>query len=243
MSQLNISIDDVSPHPLSSIDVVDRCFEILDVKPDVKFTLFVPTAYWRTVHIPGRIDTRTERPLYLHEDEDFCKKLDALPSSNFEICYHGRYHGIPNVSNNDEMRSLSYNGFIELWNAMKQDVNIANLSNKFIDIIRPPAMYMSSEAIEAASDLGIKCLALSPRQIHKSSYNGAENKTHCHVVYANAWLPDDNPANVAKTENSVCILYHACTWDRGYLDDDMVADLISLIHKYDFDFSFIEDIE
>ena len=29
-NNVNISIDDVSPHPRSSIRVVDRCFEILD---------------------------------------------------------------------------------------------------------------------------------------------------------------------------------------------------------------------
>ena len=45
MYKVNISIDDVSPHPLSSVKVLERCYEIIKVFPDVKFSLFVPIAY------------------------------------------------------------------------------------------------------------------------------------------------------------------------------------------------------
>jgi hypothetical protein len=242
MSQLNISIDDVSPHPLSGIDVVDRCFDVLDVLPDVKFTLFVPTAYWRTVNIPGRVDTTTTSPLTLSEHMTFCDRLRSLPKSNFEVCYHGRYHGVPGVSNNDEMRHLSHDAFAELWYAMKDDVAAAGLSDVFVDVVRPPAMYMSPAAIECAQHVGVKCLALSPRKLHMACYAGADVTTNCHVVYANAWIPDDDLTNVAASGDDVVALYHACTWDRGYFNDDRVGDLITLIHAHDFEFRFIDDI-
>ena len=47
--KINISIDDVSPHQFSSTNVLDRCFELIQAFPDIKFTLFVPVAYWRTI--------------------------------------------------------------------------------------------------------------------------------------------------------------------------------------------------
>ena len=57
--RVNISIDDVCPHPASSIEVVDRCFEILKEIPEAKFTLFVPMAYYRTMPAPPDRDWET----------------------------------------------------------------------------------------------------------------------------------------------------------------------------------------
>ena len=45
--KVNISIDDVCPHPHSSIDVLDRCHELIDKFPAIKFTLFIPMCYTR----------------------------------------------------------------------------------------------------------------------------------------------------------------------------------------------------
>ena len=103
MNVLNISIDDVSPHPLSSVSVLERCFEIIDKFPTIKFTLFVPAAYWRTIGA-----TSTEEPLWINRYPDFCSVLRQLPSKNFELGYHGLLHGIPNVSNNDELQSVHF---------------------------------------------------------------------------------------------------------------------------------------
>ena len=56
---LNISIDDVSPHPLSSTKVLEQCYYLIEKFEDIKFTLFIPLAYWRTM----RADIATEQPL------------------------------------------------------------------------------------------------------------------------------------------------------------------------------------
>ena len=40
--KVNISIDDVSPHPMSSVKVIERCREIIKKFPEAKFSLFVP---------------------------------------------------------------------------------------------------------------------------------------------------------------------------------------------------------
>ena len=100
--KVNISIDYVSPHPMSSIGVVDRCFELIEEFKDIKFTLFVPVAYWRTIG-----PTATKDPLLITRFPEFCDSLRKLPRENFEIGYHGVFHGIPSVSNNDELRDVS----------------------------------------------------------------------------------------------------------------------------------------
>ena len=73
-SLLNISIDDVSPHPKSSISVVKRCFELIDVFPDIKFSLFVPVSYWRTV----RREIATPQPLQINLYPEFCESLRKI---------------------------------------------------------------------------------------------------------------------------------------------------------------------
>ena len=65
--KVNISIDDVSPHPMSSVGVIDRCMEVIEEFPDVKFTLFIPAAYWRTT----RPEVATTKPLNLSDFPDF----------------------------------------------------------------------------------------------------------------------------------------------------------------------------
>lgn len=79
MSNLvNISIDDVSPHPLSSTKVLDQCFELIKYFPDIKFTLFVPAAYWRTM----RKDIATKEPLRI----DMFPYFSKYPKLFIEKC-------------------------------------------------------------------------------------------------------------------------------------------------------------
>ena len=109
---INISIDDVSPHTKSSTKVLDQCYKLIDKFNDIKFTLFIPIAYWRTIPNKG-IETTTSIPLPIDRYPDFCKELNELKDNNFELCYHGFYHGIPFTSNNDEFQHLTYREAIE----------------------------------------------------------------------------------------------------------------------------------
>ena len=138
MYLVNVSIDDVSPHPQSSTKVLERCRELINVYPDIKFTLFIPAAYWRTK------SQTTEKPLYLNEFPDFCKEISDLDQNNFEIGYHGFYHGIPNVSNNDEFRYARYEQTVDIITKTKEVV--ANTNINFKNILRPPAWRMTGES-------------------------------------------------------------------------------------------------
>lgn len=233
-SLINISIDDVSPHPKSSVKVLEQCFKLIDDFNDIKFSLFVPVSYWRTMK-PG---VATQRPLQINFFPEFCNTLKQLPDKNFEICYHGFYHGIPGKSDNDEFQYLNYEEAKERFQAMFEVVQLSGLTHKFKKIFRPPAWRMSPESIMCARDLNIEVLALSPKEYAQKVYKG-EDKKKKDVVYYNCNPPLDALELYPKTE----IVYHACEWDRNYLNQDMCIDLKKFLEsKTDKKFCFIKDL-
>jgi hypothetical protein len=217
MYLVNISIDDVSPHPQSSAKVLERCRELINVYPDIKFTLFIPAAYWRT---KSQI---TEKPLYLNEFPDFCKEISDLDQNNFEIGYHGFYHGIPNVSNNDEFRYASYEQTVDIITKTKEVV----------------AKRMTGESIKACKDQGIEILALSSDKYPDGSldYQG-EDKNFKNVVYYNCCPPLKNLELFPKTE----IVYHACEWDQNYLDKEKANQLKNFLDTENIKFCFMDKL-
>ena len=216
-NKINISIDDVSPHPRSSVSVLERCFELMTVFPDIKFTLFVPVSYWRTVG-----DTATKAPLQIDIFPEFCEFLKILPKNNFEIGFHGYYHGIPGITNNDEFKDLNYDQSKKLFEEMYKVTEAAGLSEIFKPIFRPPAWKMSPDALRAAKDSGIEIFALTGDDI----YQGYDKKLD-NVIYYNVNPPLKPLYLFEKTE----IVYHACEWDQNYLNVE---------HKEKLE-SFLED--
>ena len=231
-SLVNISIDDVSPHPRSSIKVLDRCYELIKVFPDIKFSLFVPLSYWRTIK-PG---IATKHPLQINFFKDFCDQMNKLSKDNFEICYHGFFHGIPGKSDNDEFQYLNYDQAVERFKAMFHVAKLANVS--FEKIFRPPAWRMSPDAIKASKDMGIEILALSPKKYAKDIYRGEDIKFG-NVVYYNVNPPFEELNIFPKTE----IVYHACEWDKNYLSVKMKDDLLNFLkNQEDLKFCFLKDL-
>lgn len=231
---INISIDDVSPHPLSSVKVLDQCFELIKIFPSIKFTLFVPVAYWRTVR-PG---IATPAPLRLDSFPEFCKTIKELPKENFEICYHGLFHGIPGKNDNDEFQHLTKTQAHEKFSAMFNLVEAAGLAEVFKPVFRPPAWRMSPHAIEAAQEFGIRTLALSPKDYAKQTYCGAEDK-FSRVVYFNCAPPFEPLSAHPNTE----IVYHACEWDKNYLSPTLRSELQDwLLQQSQVEFKFIEEL-
>jgi hypothetical protein len=236
-NKINISIDDVCPHPASSIAVVEQCHEIISKIPEVKFTIFVPTAYWRT--IPAPPISMCQEPLRIDAFPEFCQKIRDLPSENFEIGYHGVFHGIPGVTNNDEFKSLNYEDAKTKILTMFELVKRAGLEDVFKPIFRPPAYRMSPDAIRAARDLGIKVLGLAPDKMYKDVYCGEENKKN-DVVYYTSCPPIKDLEIFEKNE----IVYHACEWDRNFLSKEKTDELLSFLSDKleNLEFCFIEDL-
>jgi|TARA_B100000902_G_C27280231_1_gene901306 hypothetical protein len=231
MYLVNVSIDDVSPHPRSSTKVLERCRELINVYPDIKFTLFIPAAYWRTK------SQTTEKPLHLNQFPDFCKEIKDLDKNNFEIGYHGFYHGIPNISNNDEFRYASYEQTVDIIKKTKEITTKTNIN--FKNILRPPAWRMTGESIKACKDQGIEILALSSDKYPDGSldYQG-EDKNFKNVVYYNCCPPLKRLELFPKTE----IVYHACEWDQNYLNKEKTNQLKNFLDTEDIKFCFMEDM-
>lgn len=228
---VNISIDDVCPHPQSSIRVLDQCFKLIKIFPEIKFSLFVPMAYWRTIK-PG---TQSEFPYTISDDHDFCNTLLNLPERNFEIGYHGLFHGIPGRSDVDEFKFLNYKQSVEKFNLMFEISKKAGLYDKIKNIFRPPAWQITPEAMQAGKDLGIEIFALSNKPRHKKTYDSSDLKYNC--VYYNVNPPYDDLKLFDKTE----IVYHATVWDKNYLSNQNVEQLVSFLkkNKNEIEFSFM----
>ena len=235
MYRVNVSIDDVSPHPKSSTAVLQQCYDLIGKYPSIKFTLFVPLAYWRTM----KPDASTDQPLLVSQYSEFCEELRNLSKDNFEIGYHGYYHGIPHRSDNDEFRHLGYDEAFSLYEKMFEEVEKSNLSKTFKAIFRPPAWRMSPDAIRAAKDAGMKILALSPEKYSDGSldYEGEDEKFG-DVVYYNVCPPFKPLQLYEKTE----IVYHACTWDKNYLDKGKAEDLSEFLKNNPVQFCFLEEM-
>lgn len=232
--KVNISIDDVSPHPKSSVAVLDRCFELINIFPNIKFSLFVPIAYWRTIR-PG---VATSNPLRIDLFPDFCNVLRSLPTDNFEICYHGFYHGIPGKNDNDEFENLSKEEAQQKFKKMIQIVQKSNLDKVFKPIFRPPAWKMSPESIDAAKVEGFKILALSPKEKMMSIYAGRQSIFE-NIVYYNCNPPFD-PLSYHEVNE---IVYHACEWDKNYLSKSMIEDLQAwLTIQNNIEFVFMDNM-
>ena len=227
---VNISIDDVSPHPKSSTKVLDRCFELIEQFPGIKFTLFLPMAYWRTIG-----NTASPRPYRVDQDEIFVKKLLDLPENNFELAYHGLFHGIPQVSNNDEFQYLTEEEANEKFSIMFKIAESCGIKEKMKNVFRPPAWRMSPAAFRSAKNNGFDILALSPKKYAKDTYCGQDDEYE-KVVYYNSNPPFDPLALFEKTE----IVYHACEWDSNYLDEKKTEELADFLNfnsgKVDFKF-------
>ena len=240
MYLVNVSIDDVSPHAQSSTRVLDRCYELINAFPSIKFTLFIPSAYWRTVHSNGNFAqklTVTKEPLLLNNFPDFCDEIIKLNPENFEIGFHGYFHGIPNKSNNDEFRHLSYGDATAIIWAMREMAEVTKIP--FKNILRPPAWRMSPDSIKACADNGIEILALSPDKYSDGSldYKG-EDKKFKNVVYYNCCPPSKELKFYDKTE----IVYHACEWDKNYLDQEKTNELKNFLNNENIKFCFLEDM-
>jgi len=148
MYRVNISIDDVSPHPKSSTKVLDVCWKLIDVFKEIKFTLFVPIAY----RLIG------EEEYCIDKFKDFIDTIRELPKSNFEIGWHGYHHDIWNTEHNckdREFRCLNYEETRMVFEKMFEVATKAGLVDLFIPIFRPPAFKLSLSAIEYCKNIGI----------------------------------------------------------------------------------------
>jgi len=232
--RVNISIDDVSPHPMASTKVLDRCYELISVFPEIKISLFVPIAYWRT----QRVGVQTKEPLVIWKHPEFCKILKELPSQNFELCYHGYYHGIPWVNDNNEFLDISHEDALDRAQSMKGRVEKAGLGEIFKPIFRPPAWRMGPAAWDALHEEGFELFAVTDIDYALESYQGKDKE------YKSNYSTIFPPFRPLKIKESCGIVYHACEWDRNYMSKKHTEELAEFLkeHRKDIEFVFMEEL-
>ena len=86
---------------------------------------------------------------------------------------------------------------------------------------------------------GIEVLALSEKDYAKKTYMGEDEKNN-DIVYYNCNPPFDPLVLTEKTE----IVYHACEWDKNYLDDKQTNNLKIFLNsnKENIEFSFLHGL-
>lgn len=233
-NRVNISIDDVSPHPKSSVKVLYRCLELIEKYPDIKFSLFVPIAYWRT----SRPQIATPEPLVIWKHPEFCDALRNLPKENFEICYHGYYHGIPGETDNDEFWKITKEEAIDRVKSMKGRVKRAGLEDLFKPIFRPPAWRMAPHSWDALHEGGFELFAVTDVDYAIESYGGKDKE------YRSNYSTVFPPFRPLELKESCGIVYHACEWDSNYLSKKLTKELDNFIeeNKEEIEFVFMENL-
>ena len=181
--KVNISIDDVTIHPKSNLSIMTQCEALIKNYPDIKFSFFIPTAYWRT----KKEGTTTKNALNISLLPKFCDFIRSLPDENFEIGYHGHYHGIPGKSDNDEFQHLNYDEAIQKIDVMFEEAKKAGLYDKMKKIFRPPAWRLSPDSFRALSDKGFEVFALTDISHAMESYGGQEKNYPC--TFSNQYPP------------------------------------------------------
>jgi len=219
----------VSPHPMASTKVLDRCYELISLFPSIKISLFVPIAYWRT----QRVGVRTQDPLVIHKYPDFCETLKNLSPSNFEVCYHGYYHGIPGENDNNEFLDISHEDAVKRWESMLDRVSRAGLDEVFKPIFRPPAWRMGPAAWDVLSAGGIELFAVTDIDYALESYQGKDKE------YRSNYSTVFPPFRPLKIKESCGIVYHACEWDRNFLNEKHTEELIEFLKKHEDDVEFV----
>jgi len=235
--KINISIDDISPHPATNTNCLQYCHKLIEDFPDIKFTLFIPTSYTRFAD--GDTDV-TQYNLLKHPN--FVKEIRALNEINFEIGLHGSEHGRENpISNNDEFANSSYEEAYDIVGDALDTMYYSGLlnDNKFSHILRPSAYRMSAEAIRAARDMRIKALGLHSYYAYLVYY-GDEYKKKNDIVWADAHPPT---APLLYKQDKLEIVYHALKKDINYFSEERMTELKNfLITQENITFCWFEEM-
>jgi hypothetical protein len=237
---INISVDDISPHPQSSHRCLQWCHKLVDMYPDIKISLFVPTAYWRTIPIKDW-DTSTPQPLSLIDSPELCDVLRRLNPKNFEVCYHGMYHGIPGESNNYEFKNLTVEETKIRLDDMMRPVKQVGLQDVFKKILRPPSWFMSGDAIIAAQEMGFEYISLAPEKKIRKFYE-TKDKDYDNITYYNICPPYVPYPKDIYYKNT--IVFHACEWSENYLNKANFTALTKFLetNKHRISYEFTENM-
>jgi peptidoglycan/xylan/chitin deacetylase (PgdA/CDA1 family) len=225
---INLSVDDLTYHSDSNMSVIEGANYIIKAMPQALITLFIPAAYWRTVK-----NNKNPTPLFLSNNELFVNELKALPSQ-YEFAYHGYFHGIENVSNNDEFKYLSTEEAIHKIELMEEEVKKCGLEDRFKKIFRPPGWGINDDVIQVFLNKGYH-LSLASEAPFSNNFAQIQ---HPMISYYNVSPPMKSLDLFEKTS----VVYHACTWSKNYLSIEAAQQFIDFYKDKDIQLVSLDKI-
>ena len=102
-------------------------------------------------------------------------------------------------------------------------------------MFRPPAWRMNPDAFRCLSDRGFDLFALTDLEYALETYAGAHKK------YTHTMSCQFPPFKPLKRVEKCGIVYHACEWDKNFLNSEKTEELINFISSSDErEFVFLE---
>lgn len=226
MNYFSLTLDDMSPHPKAGLNFesIGWCNRLIDEFPDIKITLFVPAAYARL----------GEKPYYLTKNLEWVKRVNDLPSKNYQIGLHGYFHrrvdGKHDPSNNDEVQFVSYAQMQHLIDLMEQEFKNAGLKHAML--FRSPGWKISIQATMALNMRGYLVSGLDDYyKIIKPKW------PHIKWISAN-W----NMYEQCDVSGNVIACGHTSNWTKNYFEEKRYNLVKDLLNKEKFAFKFVNEI-
>ena len=120
---------------------------------------------------------------------------------------------------------------------MFAEVEKAGLEKKFKKIFRPPAWRLSPRAFRALSDRGFEIFALTDLPYTREVYAGEEYNHPC--TFSNQFPP----FSPLKISEKCGIVYHACQWDKNFLNSEKTSSLLDFLNNNESkEFVFLEGL-
>ena len=231
LKNLNLSLDDFSPHPKAGLNFesIKWCNDLIKKHPDIKINLFVPAAYCRL----------GEKPCYLRNYPDWVKKVNELPD-NYRIGLHGFYHRrhpsdlaihkLRQPSNNDEWQYLNLYWAKHLFDSMIEEFKIAGL--KYNKVFRPPGWKISESATRVLMNEGFIIAGNSEYyKIYKNKISGLK------------WVSYNwDLLSKCNIKGDVLAFGHTSSWTNNYFDEKRFNLVCDLLDKERFEFKFLEEL-
>jgi len=127
------------------------------------------------------------------------------------------------TSNNDEFKHMPPENVAKYLTQMQDQMRYLGIEAK--PLFRPSAFRLNANVAKIAQDMGL-LLALHPDIPIEGK---AERVDESKIVYCTA-NPPFSPLGVGKPYTE--IVYHACEWDKSYLDDSKTLELMDFLGEH-----------
>lgn len=232
MRKFNLSLDDFSPHPNAGLNFesIKWCDKLIEIYPDLKINLFVPSSY-----------RRINGPTYhLTSNKEWTNKVDALWKGNYRVNFHGLHHSrqlwprkqTEHISNNDEWEYISYGEAKQLIERMVAEFKAVGLSH--VHTFRPPGWKVSTGAVKALIESGFKIAGNA--EYYRICGKKIKDLNKHWVSYN--W---DLTGPCTVTHDDIVAYGHTSDWTNNYMNEERYNLIKDYLDSEEHEFRWIEE--